>query len=70
MVIDKLPDDFILSPAQVASICGISYQTLRRMWQRGEGPKKLQLSPRRQGSTVGSVRAYQRALVERALEVA
>lgn len=62
MLLDKLPDEFVLSPAQTASICGVSLQTLRRMWQRGEGPRKLQISPRRQGSTVGSVRTYIRSL--------
>jgi hypothetical protein len=60
--LERIPDEFVLAPAQVASACGISIQTLRRMWDRREGPTKLQLSPRRQGSTVGSVRAYLRGL--------
>ena len=53
-----LPDHAVLSKSQVCSITSLSEDTLARLHRRGEGPERLQLSPRRVGYTVGAVRAW------------
>jgi predicted DNA-binding transcriptional regulator AlpA len=41
--------DRVVAPKEVAALLGISIATLRRMWARGEGPRWVRLSLRRQG---------------------
>ena len=41
--------DRIVSEKKAAEIRGVSPDTLRRAAARGEGPKRIQLSPRRVG---------------------
>ena len=53
-----LPDHAVLSKPQVCSIINLSEDTLARLHQKGEGPERLQLSPRRVGYTVGAVRNW------------
>jgi predicted DNA-binding transcriptional regulator AlpA len=53
-----LPDHAVLSKPQVCSIINLSEDTLARLHQKGEGPERLQLSPRRVGYTVGAVRSW------------
>jgi predicted DNA-binding transcriptional regulator AlpA len=43
------PGDRILTQAEAAAIRGISRETLRTMSERGEGPKRVQLSRKRFG---------------------
>ena len=56
-----LPDHAVLSKPQVCSIINLSEDTLARLHQKGEGPERLQLSPRRVGYTVGAVRNWLRS---------
>jgi predicted DNA-binding transcriptional regulator AlpA len=53
-----LPDHAVLSKPQVCSLLGLSEDTLHRLHRNGDGPERLQLSPRRVGYTVGSVRRW------------
>jgi predicted DNA-binding transcriptional regulator AlpA len=53
-----LPDHAVLSKSQVCSITSLSEDTLARLHRRGEGPERLQLSPRRVGYTIGAVRRW------------
>jgi predicted DNA-binding transcriptional regulator AlpA len=53
-----LPDHTVLTKPQVCSILGVSEDTLTRLRQRGEGPERVQLSPRRVGYTVGAIRSW------------
>jgi predicted DNA-binding transcriptional regulator AlpA len=55
-----LPDHAVLSKPQVCSIINLSEDTLARLHQKGEGPERLQLSPRRVGYTLGAVRTWLR----------
>jgi predicted DNA-binding transcriptional regulator AlpA len=43
------PGDRILSQQEAAKLRGISRETLRLMSERGEGPKRVQLSRKRFG---------------------
>jgi hypothetical protein len=43
------PGERILTPAEAARIRGVSRETLRLMSERGLGPRRFQLSPRRFG---------------------
>jgi len=43
------PGDRIISQAEAAQLRGISRETLRQMSERGLGPKRVQLSPKRFG---------------------
>lgn len=54
----NMPDHAVLTQQQTGAITNLSDDTLRRLHQRGEGPKRVQLSPRRVGYTVGSIRSW------------
>ena len=41
--------DHVISFKEAADVCGFSIATLRRLIDRGDGPKMTQLSPRRLG---------------------
>ena len=41
--------DRLISETEAASMYGISRDTLRRRFERGEGPPKIRMSPRRVG---------------------
>jgi len=53
----KSPDRLI-SEKTTAGILGISPDTLRRLGQRGMGPKRRKISPRRVGYKLSEVQAY------------
>jgi predicted DNA-binding transcriptional regulator AlpA len=46
---DKSPHDRIVSEKEATKIRGVSRETLRRQHERGEGPKRIRLSPGRVG---------------------
>jgi predicted DNA-binding transcriptional regulator AlpA len=48
-------NDRIVSEREAAQIRGVSEYTLRRQAQRGEGPQRIQLSPRRIGYRYSSL---------------
>jgi predicted DNA-binding transcriptional regulator AlpA len=48
-------NDRIVSEREAAQIRGVSEYTLRRQAQRGEGPERIQLSPRRIGYRYSSL---------------
>ena len=52
----NLPDFAVLNDEQTAAVYGISTDTLNRRRARGEGPQRIQISQRRFGTTVGSVK--------------
>jgi predicted DNA-binding transcriptional regulator AlpA len=52
------PKNIFLRRQTVAERLGISYWTLRRMWERGEGPPRRQLSPKCDGCTEADLAAY------------
>jgi predicted DNA-binding transcriptional regulator AlpA len=54
----SLPDDAILTRAQTCALTNLSEDTLARLHQRGEGPPRVQLSPRRVGYAIGALRAW------------
>jgi predicted DNA-binding transcriptional regulator AlpA len=62
MLDDKLPaiinDDQVLPEPQAAKVCGFSQYTLRRRVQAGDGPKRIQLSPRRFGCRMRDLREW------------
>jgi hypothetical protein len=43
------PGERIITPAEAAKLRGVSRETLRSMSERGLGPQRIQLSPRRYG---------------------
>ena len=48
-------NDRIVSEREAAQIRGVSEYTLRRQAQRGEGPPRIRLSPRRIGYGLSSL---------------
>jgi predicted DNA-binding transcriptional regulator AlpA len=56
--------DPILSREQVAKILGCSLLTLHRMHERGEGPPRAQLTPRRWGYSSRALSEWQRERLE------
>jgi predicted DNA-binding transcriptional regulator AlpA len=48
-------NDRIVSEREAAQIRGVSEYTLRRQAQRGEGPERIKLSPRRIGYRYSSL---------------
>jgi predicted DNA-binding transcriptional regulator AlpA len=56
----------VLTLKECAEIIGISFETLKRMNRRGEGPKTIQLSPRRIGVRIVDLRAWQDARIKQA----
>jgi predicted DNA-binding transcriptional regulator AlpA len=57
-LIGNLPDQAILSKAHASALMNLSGDTLDRLHRRGEGPERIQLSPRRVGYAVGALRAW------------
>ena len=57
-LIGNLPDQAVLSKTQACALMNLSEDTLNRLYRRGEGPARVQLSPRRVGYTVGAVRDW------------
>jgi predicted DNA-binding transcriptional regulator AlpA len=57
-LIGNLPDQAVLSKTQTCALTNLSEDTLNRLHRRGEGPVRVQLSPRRVGYTVGAVRSW------------
>jgi len=64
---DRLPDQAILTDAEIAKLAGISVDTLQRLEKRGDAPARVQLSQRRHGRQVGAVRRW---LAERTVKPA
>jgi len=56
--IDDLAANRVVSEAVAAEIVGVSVDTLRRACQRGEGPPRLRLSPRRVGYRLRDLDAW------------
>jgi predicted DNA-binding transcriptional regulator AlpA len=50
--------DRVLSELEAADLLGISHDTLRRMHQRGEGPRRLKISERRVGYRVSDIHRW------------
>jgi predicted DNA-binding transcriptional regulator AlpA len=57
-VLKDLPNDACVSKMQAATLINISADTLDRMHQRGEGPKRIKLSARRVGFRMRDIRAW------------
>jgi hypothetical protein len=55
---DNLDSDRVVSDETTAAILNISPMTLRRMRERGEGPPRIQISPRRFGARLRAIQAY------------
>ena len=58
-----LDDQRVMTFAQWCEVNGFSLDTGRRLIKRGEGPKIVQLSPRRIGITVRANREWQNSRV-------
>jgi predicted DNA-binding transcriptional regulator AlpA len=50
--------DQVVSPGTAARLMNISRVTLWRMWRRGEGPRKLKISPNRCGVRLRDIREF------------
>jgi predicted DNA-binding transcriptional regulator AlpA len=53
-----LPDWAVLNDKQTTQLLNLSHDTLRRLDETGEGPRRVQLSPRRHGRTVAAIREW------------
>jgi hypothetical protein len=53
-----LHSDRVYPPVEIADFLGLSLSTLRRLWAAGGGPPRIQLSPRRTGSTGRGILGY------------
>jgi predicted DNA-binding transcriptional regulator AlpA len=53
-----LPDWAVLSDPQAAVLLGFSRDRLHRLDRAGDGPPRVQLSPRRHGRIVGGLRKW------------
>jgi predicted DNA-binding transcriptional regulator AlpA len=61
-----LPDWAVLTDQQTVELLGVSRDTLKRLDRVGDGPPRVNLSPRRHGRTVGGLRKWiQRRLSKR-----
>ena len=56
--LNDLPDVAILSDKEAAEVLGVSLDTLARMTARGDAPPRVQISMRRFGRPVGSLKAW------------
>jgi hypothetical protein len=54
----NVPDYAVLTKKQTATIVNSSEDVLERLHQLGDGPERVQLSPRRIGYTVGAIRDW------------
>jgi predicted DNA-binding transcriptional regulator AlpA len=50
--------DRVVSEAVAAEIVGVSIDTLRRVCGRGEGPRRIKLSPRRVGYRIRDLESW------------
>ena len=50
--------DHVIAESATANIIGVSTATLRRMVERGEGPRRLKLSARRVGYRLSDLEAW------------
>ena len=50
--------DHVVAESATAEIIGVSKATLRRMVERGEGPRRLKLSTRRIGYRLSDLEAW------------
>ncbi len=57
-ILPGLPDHAVLSKQQACTIMCMSEDTLSRLHRRGEGPARIQLSPRRVGYSVSAIRNW------------
>jgi len=57
-MLDDRIDDRVISKADAAKMLGISIDTLDRMNARREGPPRVQLSDRRVGYRISSLRDW------------
>jgi predicted DNA-binding transcriptional regulator AlpA len=57
-LVGNLPDQAVLSKTQTCALTNLSADTLDRLHRQGEGPERVQLSPRRVGYTVAAVRTW------------
>jgi hypothetical protein len=53
-----LPDWAVLTDQQTVALLGVSRDTLDRLDRAGDGPPRVNLSPRRRGRTVGGLREW------------
>ena len=56
---ETVPDEALLSKKPTSQLLNVSEDTLDRMHQAGRGPARIQVSPRRVGYTLGSIRRHQ-----------
>lgn len=54
----QTPDFAVLSEPQVIALTGMSRDTLYRLRLAGDGPPRVQLSPRRSGYQVGPLKDW------------
>jgi predicted DNA-binding transcriptional regulator AlpA len=54
--------DHVVPRKQAASICGVSTDTLDRLSDKGEGPRRLKLSARRVGYRMSDIEAWLQSL--------
>jgi predicted DNA-binding transcriptional regulator AlpA len=57
-MVDADARDCLINERVAAKILGISCDTLRRLGQRDEGPRRRKISPRRVGYKLSEVEAY------------
>jgi hypothetical protein len=53
-----LRSDQVVSPKVTAQILNVSLGTLRRLWRKGTGPRRIRLSARRYGAKLRDIAAY------------
>ena len=53
--------DYVVAEREVASLLGVSPDTLRRQVAKGEGPRRLKLSARRVGYRMSDIEAWLRS---------
>jgi hypothetical protein len=53
-----LPDWAVLTDRQTTQLVGFSLDTLGRLDRAGDGPPRVNLSPRRHGRSVGELRRW------------
>jgi predicted DNA-binding transcriptional regulator AlpA len=56
--VNSFDSDQVVAPKEVAALLGISQPTLYRLWARGEGPRRRQISPRRIGVRLRDLAEY------------
>jgi predicted DNA-binding transcriptional regulator AlpA len=62
-----LPDWAVLTDQQTTQLLGFSLDTLGRLDRAGDGPPRVELSPRRHGRPVGELRKWVHQRLSRAL---